>query len=366
MENSTQVMESSMEAGNHGNIVRESSPSNYIKVLNISHDILEYTSMFVIPIGIFLNLLTVFTFLKIKYHKTSTGLNLLCLALSEFFLLVGFAISWRRPYHVTYTHSVHCIIENFIVSSQQTWSGLLMVSTTIERYVAVAFPLKIKTWNLKRISKICIVMFALISCVLGGLSAARMTLFDNKGQNQCRNNPKFVELNTFSNMFTYTILSFGLCPVLTFIFTVLIAHQLYKHKQARNTVVQDRQTNQNKEFRITLMLFIVACMFLFAKMFQIIIWYMRNYSNRRSIHFQHAHISSNFARICVILNHSANSLVYIIFFKKFREGLLSWFCCKRNDLSNEGGQRNEQRTNQSSSLTDMSSRVPTGSFVDQQ
>ncbi len=38
----------------------------------------------------------------------------------------------------------YCIATNFLISSQQTWRGFLMVSMTIERYISVAFPLRVE------------------------------------------------------------------------------------------------------------------------------------------------------------------------------------------------------------------------------
>ncbi len=257
------------------------------------------------------------------------GLHLLCLAVSEFVLLVAFALNWPWPHAIKYKSVVFCIITNFLVSSQQTWSGLLMVSMTIERYFSVAFPLKVKLWNLKRITKVSMLFLGFCSLILGGLSGARRTVNSTKVPNKCVNNPDFKELNIFSNNFTYTAVGFGLCPVITFIFTVLIAHQLFKHKRARQAMTQEGQTSEdNREFVITVMLFLVACMFLLSKIFQVTLWYIRSYSDRNSVHFQHASVGMFFARLLIFVNHAVNSLVYIIFFKSFREAFVAILCFK--------------------------------------
>ncbi len=317
-------------------------------MFNISNSILGYSSQIVVPVGIVLNLLTVIILWKIRYHKTPIGLHLLCLAMSEFLLLVGFGISWHWPFKITYSHFALCIIENFIVASQQIWSTFLMVSITTERYLAIAFPLKVKSWNLKTISNIVISCFGIVSCIIGGLSAARRTLLRNNIHNQCRNNPNSTELNYFFDMITTSILIFGLCPLLTFAFTVLIAYQLYKQKKARITMVQENQsTSQPKEFRITVMLFAIACLFLAAKIFQISIWYMLTFFERNSVYFKQATIGSYYARLLIICFHSTNSLIYFIFFKTFREGFLSIIRCGRKRVTNEG-QRNVEGSGQGS------------------
>lgn len=204
-----------------------------------------------------------------------------------------------------------------------------MVFMTIDRFLVVAFPLQLKSWNLKTNSKITVVISGIVSCVLGGISATRKTA---QGPNKCINNPKFDKLSNISDTLTYTIVGYGLYPILVFIFTTLIAYQLFKQKRAREVMLQDSQSvNKNKEFLITLMLFLVACMFLISKIFQITVWYLRSYLPRDSSHFQHASIAMPFARILIIPNHSLNSLVYIFFLKKFREAMLCLICCCRKN-----------------------------------
>ncbi len=191
MENSTETLHE--ERSDKEKSLRQHTNSLW----DISNNIQGYSLMFMIPLGIVFNLLTVFTFLKIKYYKTSTGLNLLCLACSEFLLLVGFAMSSQWPYHINFTYSGFCIMRNFILLSQQIWSGFLMVCITVEKYLAVAFPLKFKTWNIKKISKISISVFGILSCIFGGLSASRMILIKSGDHNKCKHNPNFDELNSF-------------------------------------------------------------------------------------------------------------------------------------------------------------------------
>ncbi len=292
--------------------------------------------MSIIPVGIILNILTVVIFLKIKIYKTSTGLQMIFLAASEALLLVGFALTLSWPYRIKNFHVSLCIINNLIVSLQQTYSGLLLTSMTIERYIAVAFPLKVKSLNLKRISKIYIIFLLGLSWVLGAVSAARRI---KGGSHGCRNNPNLKELNHFSNTFTYTILGFGLCPILIFIFTVLIGWQLYKQKRTREAMVQEASANEsNKEFTITLMLFLVASLFLFTKVAQVITWYLVSNYDRNTLDFQYASVGYYYARILTLLNHSVNSVVYIVFMKAFRNAFLSLFCCRRHDPGHGGNQ----------------------------
>ncbi len=228
----TDESEPSAEKTMHESSTKEQNVQNshFLKTLKISNDIREYSLMVILPVGIVLNFLTIVTFLKIKMHKTSTGLHLVFLAISEFLLLVAFTFYWGRLYKFNYTNSVHCFLETVALSSPQTWSGFLMASTTVERFIAVAFPMKVKMWNLKIISKASIFCSALVSLVLGGLSASTKLLEKSENHNTCATNAKFEDLNKVTNTVTYTILGFGMCPLLTLFFTVLIVFKLYRNK----------------------------------------------------------------------------------------------------------------------------------------
>ncbi len=332
--------------------------SLFLKQMVLAKDIRAFSSMCIIPVGILLNILTIITFVKIKLHKSPSGLQFLCLALSESLLLLGFGMVLPWPYNVKYFHASFCMIHHFLSSSQQLNSSLLLVLMTVQRFVVVAFPLRAKTWNLKKISKVSVVCLAVISGVLGGLSASRRTVDMTRDPYGCKNNPNLQDLTTFSTRFTYTILGVGLWPFCVLIFTVLIAHQLYKQKQARMSMIQQGQPDENKkEFTITLMLFLVANLFLIVKFVQVTIWYVRNYADRSTLHYKHAAIAYNYTRILVTIYHSINTIVYIIFFPEFRKAFLSLIFCTRkicmkgvsreNNLSNGHGNREE------TSMTDL-------------
>ncbi len=359
MENSTQFIDLIQDNSDQQNTTRENNYDiiQFLKLLNVANNVRVYISMFLLPIGIIMNLLSVVTFVKIRIWKTSTGLHLVCLALSECLLLVGYTVSLPWPHRIKTFHDSFCIIRNFTISSQQTWNGLLMVSMTIERYISVAFPLNVKSWNLKRISKVSITFLGVCSLTLGALSGARRSVNSSAVPNKCKDNPNLVELSYVSNMFTYTVVGYGLAPVLTFLFTVLIAHQLHKHRKARKVIIQEGQSNNNKEFTITAMLFLVACLYLVSKIFVIVTWFVKTYSNRNSIHFQHASFGYSYARLLIFVYHSMNSLVYIVFFKAFRQAFVAILCFNRN--CKRIGQTQQNDVGREQEMSSLPEEIPT-------
>lgn len=112
MENSTQLLESSGETTLQENYTSEKNThsSYFSTILSVSNSIKDHAFMVVLPIGIALNFLTILSFLKIKIHKTSTGLYMVCLAASEFLLLIGLAIYVPWPYWITKRTTTSCIL----------------------------------------------------------------------------------------------------------------------------------------------------------------------------------------------------------------------------------------------------------------
>ncbi len=120
-------------------------------------------------------------------------------------------------------------------------------------------------------------------------------------------------------------------------------------------MIPESQANNNetKEFVISLMLFLVACMFLASKIIQVTIWYIREYSHKNSLQFQHASVAMQYARLLIILNHSANSLIYIVFFQKFRKAFLGLLCFKPTRLTSGNEQMRTTRSRQETSSTEL-------------
>ncbi len=137
------------------------------------------------------------------------------------------------------------------------------------------------------------------------------------------NDPKYDKL-AFVTTLTYPVLGHSVCPILVFIFTCLIAANLHKQYIIRRNMATGQEDNQTvKEFKITAMLFVTACVFLIPRGFQVVVWFIKNYTSSVQIR----RILSLVTGFLVTVSHSINFLVYFSFFDNFRKVFISWFSC---------------------------------------
>ncbi len=161
---------------------RALSPA-HLRTLGVTEQIEMYGELVILPLGMFVNIISVVIFVKIKMNKTPTGLHLLHLAVVETLYLIITAIRQAQVWSkyidvpvVTHYHESYCIVNAVSNVMLQVWSGLLLASATVQRYVSIAFPLKTKTWNMLLITKCALVGYALFSVSVGTVSGFRKNL----------------------------------------------------------------------------------------------------------------------------------------------------------------------------------------------
>ncbi len=307
---------------------RQLTPS--LKEKDLTQQITMYGSLVIGPLGMLFNIVSLIIFVKLKFQKSPTGLHLLLFTVSETLMIVGVFMSRPRSWSqlidipiIARYHSAYCNILQFILSSQIVWSSLLLVSATIQRFIAVTFPLKVKSWNLEKWTQIIIFILTMISLGLGIIGGIGRTVDKRRIPYKCKEDPKYPELHFVSITVTYTILGYGACPILVLIFTCLIAKNLHIQYVMRKNMVTELDNQSTKEFKITIMLFITSCVFLIPRMFQVIVWYVRTYTN----YVQSPVILNSLANFFITVSHSINFVVYFSFFDNFRKVFISWFSC---------------------------------------
>ena len=299
-----------------------------------------YGSITVAPFGFLFNIVSLVVFYKCKTHKTATGLHLMCIAVADNLLILGM-IAFRSPLWKAHINipdflnmsNVSCKGVGFLIWFAFLWSGMLLVSATVERFVSIAFALKVKSWNLLRVSKILILFYLVICISLIGMWTYTLELVQYRSVSICIGKPSHYNLFNLLNTVIFTIISNGICAGIILISTILIAIFLFSYKQKRKEMRQNNNEDQsNREFRISLMLFAVACFFIIFRFPGIIILEIRQYYQSRNIYnnvlYNNTATVSSISDALTIINHSINFFIYIIFFKAFRETFLKFFKCK--------------------------------------
>ena len=326
-----------------------------------------YGSLTVAPFGFLLNIVSLVVFYQCKTHKTATGLYLMCIAVADNLLILGM-ITFRSPLwkaHINIPdflnmNSVSCKGVGFLIWFAFLWSGMLLASATVERFISIAFALKVKSWNLLRISKMLILFYLVICVSLIGTWTYTLDLVQYGRFSMCIGKPSHYALFNLLNTLIFTIISNGICAGIILLSTILIAIFLFSYKRKRNEMRQNNTDDQsNKEFKISLMLFAVACFFIIFRFPGIVILEIRQYYQSRNIYnnelYNNTAIVSSISDVLTIINHSVNFFIYIIFFKAFRKTVLKLFKCKFSVT--EENQRKPNLSIKSTTVTAASSGV---------
>ncbi len=133
-------------------------------------------------------------------------------------------------------------------------------------------------------------------------------------------------------------MSTAVIGALVFIFTILIARQLYKQTKSRGTL-SVQNTSSKTERQVATMMFTIAIVFLLTKIPYSIGQYTRTYAYKK-IDINIYKTLNDFlpwAAGVSHINYSCNYFIYMYFMKSFRQAFLTMFCCKgKADRKNSG------------------------------
>ena len=157
------------------------------EVYDIINRIGMYTAFVLCPTGFILNLVSVVIFVKSKIARTSVGLHMVFLAIADNLVLVSGFIDGTSVWQFLINIPDLCALTSFTCSASNyfhgvglTWSGILLASSTIERFMAVALPLRVKAWNLYKKSKVLMglyLMLCIVICSHGWFCDDAVTLY---------------------------------------------------------------------------------------------------------------------------------------------------------------------------------------------
>ena len=238
------------------------------------------------PIGLLLNTISFVVFYSSKTYKTSTGLHLMSLAIADNFVSMGLFF-YNSSIWNNYINTIDFLNVNDIACKgiilfsvfSVFWSSMLLASATVERFISVAFALKAKRWNLLYVSKILLIVYVLASLLLSVALAYFRKITEIGEVKFCGTDEQYEQVFNVFVVGIYYVVSFGICSGLIVIFTFLT---LFKAKRNQTLLSQTSNNNQSdNEFKITLMLFIVACLFIFTRIPILIVYEIILYHQSR-------------------------------------------------------------------------------------
>ena len=308
-------------------------------VFDIIAQVEMYSDLIIVPTGVFVNCLCILIFVKSKMAFTAVGLHLIYLAIADNLVLMSGFIGSTRDWHmlsnirdICSSNIITCIGAYMSINVGFTWSGVLLASSTIERFLSIAFPFQVKSWNFYRKSKILMGVYPILSLLLCGYGVLCVEIISVDGTNICLPSRKYEDVCYVGDMIVIGAFANGLCFTTILIFTILTSISLYKYKQRR----ADLRTvkNTGREIHMTLMLLVVAALFVILRSGDIITYFLSVYSEYQKLSETIIDMSNGIFPVFILLsniNHSINFIVYVIFLGDFRKTFVGIFSyCRRS------------------------------------
>ncbi|CAD7002948.1 unnamed protein product [Ceratitis capitata] len=132
-------------------------------VAGLSMDLNFYYTPFLTIVGGIGNILSIIVFSITKLRKLSSSFYLTALAVSDNCFLVGLFIQWLNFFNIDlYNRDYLCQFLTFLSSWTNFCSAWFVVAFTVERFIAVAFPLKRQSMCTVRHARIVILLLTLL------------------------------------------------------------------------------------------------------------------------------------------------------------------------------------------------------------
>ena len=288
-------------------------------------DIEMYSSLILLPVGIMSNVIAFIIFMKWKPSATTLHLRFLAVsdAVTLFATVVIRSNIWANKLNMPVLHTSHvmvCRLMVYLMLYGYFSSTLILTSLTMERFLCVAFPFKVKSWKLDKLSKILLSIYTLVALGFMVFNFFAHEIYTYPG------GFKVCSINHDKTYFTklrFNLVSNAFCGGIMLILTISISILLFRQKRARSTLTSDSHSTK-KEFRVTVMLLTVTCLFIILKYPLIIM--------QETLNFDYKYRSTienlwPVAFIMVYLNHSTNFFIYFVFQKSFRSTIYQMFIC---------------------------------------
>lgn len=145
----------------------ESEPSDFI---NAVENIVHYSSAYYTPLlvitGSIGNILSVLVFFKTKLRKLSSSYYLAALGISDTCFLIALLIPWLNFINIALYHDeFFCKLITFVSGLCSFLSVWFVVAFTVERFIAVLYPLKRQTMCTVKRAKIVLFCLTIVGTI---------------------------------------------------------------------------------------------------------------------------------------------------------------------------------------------------------
>ncbi len=279
----------------------------------------EYVSLMMVPIGFFLNFICIYVIYHSKDIQPSSRLYILWIGITDNLALIGgifYTLRTNPQFSFVRFHTLHmasCKIASLVPQLGMLGNGFILACITIERFLCIAFPMKVKSWKLLFVSRMMVLFGILFAGCSGLLSVFYMEL-KNK---TCGGNPKYYGLKKYhTKVYVASLATFN---SIIFVFTVIIAMCFLKIRRVRNNLRNNQ--NSQKEMKVTIMLFLVALLFLLIRSPHFVTFYLLRYYDLTKTMRRNCLVVFHISQALSVINYSVNFFIYLAFSESFRNFL---------------------------------------------
>ena len=343
LEETTPNFLTSSEVADFFTLAEESSLSVSVASVSGTRQFRIYGTIAAEILGIIFNLLTMAVFMRTPLRQS--GLYLFALAIADTLALLVEIIRWFSSgmymgLHWMDESLILCKVTNHIRYGSRLWSAFLTATITVERYFAVAHPLRVVRILTRKSTKIIITVELLASICLSVYASILFELIPTGGHSGCSISTE----NSFYYARCNWIISKAVGEVTTslvvLLFTCHIIRELIRARafRRRHTAEKDIQNKvPTVDLQLTFMLVLVASAFFFLRAPYTITYYLSH--NRMTVFSGNTEYlklvryrlrqSFDVTFFLYTLNHSINFFLYSLSGSKFRGYLALLFCKQR-------------------------------------
>jgi hypothetical protein len=277
-------------------------------------------------IGIFGNIITILVLSRPRMRSSINHL-LIGLASSDLIVLITamllFGIVTIYPYTgriISYNYNLipflTFVVYPFAVIGQ-TGSVLMTFSVSVERYIAVCYPLKAKSWCTKKHAKICILLIALFSIAYNSVKFFEIKLIKSEAENygtfyctsasDLRRNEYYIK---YYIHWMYLIVV-NIIPLTGITYFNL---QIFMRVKKVNRMRYQLTKREMQDIKLTSMLFCVVIVFLVCNVPAVLINIHESFWPNVMIDDRYV----KFSNFMIALSSSVNFIIYVVLVKKFR------------------------------------------------
>nr|AKQ63062.1 orphan G-protein coupled receptor 57 [Platynereis dumerilii] len=307
--------------------------------------ILKHLLLIVPPIllvlGTFGNIFSFIILMRRSMRKFSTYIYLAMLSLTDTLVLyIGLLRLWigeLTGMDIRDKSDWICKVINVVGYTVSDYSVWLIIAVTVERYVAVCYPLRAPAMCNRRRAIVVIVclLLALLFINLHFLWTAQIMEYNINGDiiYQCEGAPNHTrlvqEVWPWVDAFLYSFLPFVVISVLNALIIRQVAHARRNRSGLQSNMPDTRSRAQESSIKLTIMLLTISFAFLLTTLPMNIALIGTAFYNQ---YHKDLHIMTKFKLIRTItellmyVNHSMNFYLYCATGQKFRHELVSLLC----------------------------------------